>query len=46
MTQPISIDLNPFILLKITASVYAPIHFTHALHVHAQYYLDDVQTIL
>ena len=28
------------------ASVYAPIHFTHALHVHVKYYLDDVQTIL
>ena len=41
-----SIDLNTFILLKITASVYAPIHFAHALHVHAKYYLDDVQTIL
>ena len=41
-----SIDLNAFILLKIMASVYAPIHFTHALHVHAKKYLDDVQTIL
>ena len=40
------IDLNAFILLKITASVYAPIHFAHALHVHAKYYLDDLQTIL
>ena len=39
-------DLNVFILLKITASVYAPIYFAHALHVHAKYYLDDVQTIL
>ena len=28
------------------ASVYAPIHSVHALHVHAKYYLDDVQTIL
>ena len=41
-----SIDLNTFILLKIMASVCAPIHFAHALHVHAKYYLDDVQTIL
>ena len=31
----ISIDLNAFVLLKITASVHAPIHFAHALHVHA-----------
>ena len=44
--HPFSIDLNAFILIKITASVYAPIHFAHALHVHANYYLDDVQTIL
>ena len=28
------------------ASVYALIHFAHALHVHAKYYLDDVQTII
>ena len=28
------------------ASVYAPVHFAHVLHVHAKYYLDDVQTIL
>ena len=41
-----SIDLNAFILLKITASVYALIHFAHALHVYAKYYLDDVQTIM
>ena len=41
-----SIDLNTFILLKITTSIYAPIHFAHAMHVHAKYYLDDVQTIL
>ena len=41
-----SIDLNAFILLKITASVYAPIHFAQVLHVHTKYYLDDVQTIL
>ena len=34
------------ILLKITASVQAPIHFEHALHVHAKYYLDGIQTIL
>ena len=27
-------------------SVYAPIHFAHALHLQAKYYLDDVQTIL
>ena len=44
--HPFSIDLNAFILLKITASVYAPIHFAQALQVHAKYYLDDVQTIL
>ena len=43
--HPFSIDLNEFILLKITASVYAPIHFAHALQVHAKYYLDDIQTI-
>ena len=41
-----SIDLNAFILLKITARVYAPIYFAHTLHVHAKYYLDDAQTIL
>ena len=35
-----------FILLKIMASVYAPIHFAHAFHLHAKYYLDNVQTIL
>ena len=34
-----------YFLLKITASVYAPIHFAHALHVHAKYFL-DLQTIL
>ena len=28
------------------AGVYAPIHFKHALHVNAKYYLDDVQTIM
>ena len=39
--HPFSVDLNAFILLKITASVYAPIHFAYA-----KYYLDDVQTIL
>ena len=44
--QSFSSDLNAFILLKITASVYAPIHFVRVLHVHAKYYLDDVQTIL
>ena len=44
--HPFSIDLNAFILLKITASVYAPIHFAHVLYVHAKYYLDDLQTIL
>ena len=44
--HPFSIDLNAFILLKITAGVYAPIHFAHALHVHVKYYLDDVQTIM
>ena len=27
-------------------SVYAPIHFAHALHMYSKYYLDDVQTIL
>ena len=41
-----SIDLNACIVLKITASVHTPIHFAHALHVHANYYLDDVQPIL
>ena len=44
--HPFSIDLNAFVLLKITASVYASIRFVHALHMHAKYYLDDVQTIL
>ena len=44
--HPFSIDLNAFILLKITVIVYAPIHFAHALHVHAKYYLDDLQTIM
>ena len=44
--HPFYIDLNAFILLKITTSVYAPILFVHALHVHVKYYLDDVQTIL
>ena len=44
--HPFSIDLNAFILLNITASVYTPINFTHAFDVHAKYYLDDVQTIL
>ena len=39
--HPFSIDLNVFILLKITASVHAPIHLAHALHVHAKYYLND-----
>ena len=41
-----SIDLNMFILLKIKAIVYAPIHFPHALLMHTKYYLDNVQTIL
>ena len=42
MMPPIfSIDSNAFTLLKITASVYAPIPFVHALHVHAKHYLDD-----
>ena len=44
--HPFSIDLKVFILLKITASVYAPIHFMQGLHLHAKYYLDDAQTIL
>ena len=37
-SHPLSIDLNTFILRKITASAYAPIHFAHALQVHAKYY--------
>ena len=44
--HPFSTDLKTFILLKITASLYAPIHFEYALHMHAKYYLDDVQTSL
>ena len=44
--HPFSIDLTAFIVPKITTSVYASIHFAHALHVHAKYYLDDVQTVL
>ena len=44
--HPFSIDLNAFILLKIAASIYTPIHFAHALHMNAKYYLDDSQTIL
>ena len=46
MTPPIFYWFNRVILLKITANVYAPIHFAHAFHVHAKYYLDDIQTIL
>ena len=44
--HPLSIDLNAFILLKNLdrLSVYVPIHFAHALHMHAKYYLDDIQT--
>ena len=44
--HPFSVDLNTFILLKIAASVYVPIHFAQALHVHVKYYLDDLQAIL
>ena len=44
--HPFSVDLKDFILLKITASVYAPIHFVYALHVYAKYFLDVVQTIM
>ena len=40
--HPFSIDLNTLILLKIRASVYAPIPFVHALHLH---YLDDIQVL-
>ena len=41
-----SLPFGLLVWLKITASVYAPIHFAHALHVHVKYYLDDLQTIL
>ena len=44
--HPFSIDLNALILLKIMASIYASIHLAHVLHVHAKYYLDDIQTML
>ena len=46
MTPPIFFWFKHIILLKIIASVQAPIHFEHVLHVHIKYHLDDVQTIL
>ena len=34
------------ILLKTSASVSTPIHFKHALHVHAKYFFREDQTIM
>ena len=39
-------DLNAFILHKITVSVKTHIYFVHVVQMHAKYYLDSVQTIL